>query len=143
MYLDPGDGTLLLHSFLEFLELDSLLFEQAMTVHANARGRDSSVSARPRGIVAIQTRNLIVTSVDPVGKGNGLIRSIALVDADAGKGPGDQAAPQNQHRDANRHKSGAHHFLIFLRPDPNRRIQPLQHSFDHLRYRIRQSLDWR
>ena len=54
MYLDPRDGSLLLYSFLEFFDLDSLLFEQAMTVHADAGGRDSSVSARSRGIVAIQ-----------------------------------------------------------------------------------------
>jgi len=54
VYLDPRDGAALLHSFLEFLDLDSLLFEQAMTVHADARGRDPSVSARSRGIVAIQ-----------------------------------------------------------------------------------------
>ena len=53
MYLDPRDGSLLLYSFLEFFDLDSLLFEQAMTVHADAGGRDSSVSARSPGIVAI------------------------------------------------------------------------------------------
>ena len=38
MYLDPRDGSLLLYSFLEFFDLDSLLFEQAMTVHADAGG---------------------------------------------------------------------------------------------------------
>jgi len=83
MYLDPRDGAVLLHGFLEFLDFDSLLFEQAMTVHTDAGGRDSSVSACSRGIVAIQTGNLIVTSVDLVGKGNRLIRGIALMDADA------------------------------------------------------------
>ena len=46
MYLDPRNGSVLLYSFLEFLDLDSLLFEQAVTVHADAGGRDSSVSAR-------------------------------------------------------------------------------------------------
>src|SRR5215471_8216985 len=92
MHLDPRDWTVLLHSFLEFLDLDSLLFEQAMTVHADAGGRDSSVSARPRGIVAIQAGNFIVTGVDSVGKGNRLIRSIALLNADAREGPSDQAA---------------------------------------------------
>ena len=82
MYLDPRDGAVLLHGFFEFFNLDSLFFEQAMTVHADARRRDPSVSARSRGKVAIHAGNLIVTSVDSVGKGNRLIRSVALMDAD-------------------------------------------------------------
>jgi len=89
MDLDPRDGAVLLHSFFEFLDFDCLLFEQAMTVHADAGGRDSSVPARSRGIVAIQAGNLIVAGVDLVGKGDRLIRGIALMNADAGKCPGD------------------------------------------------------
>src|SRR6266700_3827478 len=92
--LHPADRTLLLHCLFEFLDLDRLLFQNAMAVHAHAGRRDSRMTARACSIVAIEARDFVVPGLDFVRESNRLFRTIALMDTDPGKLPGAESPSQ-------------------------------------------------
>src|SRR6478609_6263411 len=83
MDLYPLNGALLLLRFFQLFDLDCLLLQDRVAVHADTGGRDSSVTARPCGGVAIETGNFVVTGMHFVGKSDRLLRRIPLMNADA------------------------------------------------------------
>ena len=87
MHLHPADRALLLHCLFEFFDLDRLLFQDVVAIHANAGRRNSRVPAGARRIVAIEARNLVVSRVHLVGKCDRLLRRVALMDTDPRKLP--------------------------------------------------------
>ena len=81
--LHPLNRTLLLHRFFQLFNLDGLLLQQRVAIHADAGRGNTGMAAGARRIVAVQAGNLVIARVYLVRKGDGLIRRIALMDADA------------------------------------------------------------
>ena len=106
--LHPTDRPLELHGLLELLDLGSLFFEQVVAVHADTGGRNSGMTARSRRVVAIETGNFVVPSMDLMRKCDGLLRRIALVNPDPGELPCNQTATQDQTNAPSDYNSRAH-----------------------------------
>jgi hypothetical protein len=81
MNFRPRDRLTALYGFLQPLDLNGLLGEHRMAVHAHVERRDAGMAARSCAAVAIQTRNARVAGVKRVGKGNRLSGRVALVNA--------------------------------------------------------------
>src|SRR5438309_516944 len=100
--LDPANGPLRLHRLFELFNFDGLLFHDAVAIHADAGRGDAGMAAGARGVMTVETGNLVVARVDLVGKSDGLRRRISLMDADAGELPCSGRArdghPRNTHQ---------------------------------------------
>jgi len=118
MHLHPADRPLLLYGLLEFFNLDRLLFQDGMAVHADAGWRNTGVPAGPRRIVAVEARNFVIAGVHLVRKCDRLLWRIPLVDADSRQLP--CASPNCKTHAHNSHKKPVepHSDLVFLRPEP-------------------------
>ena len=84
---DPVDGSPLLYALFEFLDVDRLLLKEAVAIHANVGGRNSGVPTGSRGVVTVQTWNLVVAGVYLVGKSNRLLGGVTSIDSDARQFP--------------------------------------------------------
>jgi hypothetical protein len=100
MDLDPPDGALLLDGFDKLLNLGGLLFQQAVTIHAEVFRRYSGMAAGARRVVAIEAGDLVIAGVNLVGKRDRLNRRIALVNADAGQFPSHKGRRQDDGQNA-------------------------------------------
>lgn len=82
MDLDPLDGLVLCHRFLNLLNLGRFGFDFVVTVQTDIRGRNSCVTAFLCPKVAIHAGDLVFPGMDLVGKIDRLIGFITLMDSD-------------------------------------------------------------
>src|SRR5437016_7541920 len=72
--LDPANRALLLDRFFQLLDFRGLLFHDIVAIHTDVGRRNACVAAGARRIVAIETRDLVVSGMKLVGKGDRLLR---------------------------------------------------------------------
>src|SRR5689334_6579166 len=118
MHLHPADRPLLLYRLLEFFDLDRLLFQDGVAIHADAGRRNPGVTAGPRRIVAVEAWDLVIAGMHLVRKCDRLLWRIPLMDADSRQLP--CASPDRETHAHNPHKKPMepHSDLVFLRPEP-------------------------
>src|SRR5580765_573717 len=74
MHLDPADRPILLHSLFHLFNFDGLLFQNRVAIHADACRRNTCVTARTRRVMAIETRDFVVSRMHFMRKGYRLLR---------------------------------------------------------------------
>src|SRR5260370_36968241 len=68
VHLHPHDRALLLYRFFELFNCNCLLLQHGVAIHAKTGWRNSPVAAGACGIVAVQTRGLVVAGGHLMGK---------------------------------------------------------------------------
>src|SRR5262249_30322234 len=106
--LHPLDRLLLLNRFLQLFNLDRLLFQHIVAIHADAGRRDSRMAAGARRVVTVEAGNLVVAGGDLVRESNRLGRRISLVHPDLREFIGPAASGNEQPQDTEYEKSATH-----------------------------------
>src|SRR5260370_2605514 len=125
VHLHPHDRALLLYRFFELFNCNCLLLQHGVAIHAKTGWRNSRVAAGACGIVAVQTRDLVVAGVHLMGKGDRLLRCVTLMDSHPRELPRSKSAHQTQANNATEHQLQSHHASVLLRPNSCCRVMPL------------------